>query len=85
VWGRTPGGAKASWRSPLRRLCAEGEFPLWPPSTQTNNADGDDPNLGDGDTSYLRVNVWRGQAEHLATPLSKGDRVMVTGRLRQLR
>jgi single-strand DNA-binding protein len=29
------------------------------------------------------VNVWRGQAEHLADSLSKGDRVMVTGRLRQ--
>ena len=36
-----------------------------------------------GDTSYLKVNVWRGQAEHLADSLSKGDRVMVTGRLRQ--
>jgi single-strand DNA-binding protein len=31
----------------------------------------------------LRVNVWRGQAEHLADSLSKGDRVMGTGRLRQ--
>jgi single-strand DNA-binding protein len=31
----------------------------------------------------LRVNVWRGQAEHLADSLSKGDRVNVTGRLRQ--
>jgi single-strand DNA-binding protein len=29
------------------------------------------------------VNVWRGQAEHLADSLSKGDRVMVIGRLRQ--
>jgi single-strand DNA-binding protein len=29
------------------------------------------------------VNVWRGEAEHLADSLSKGDRVMVTGRLRQ--
>jgi single-strand DNA-binding protein len=37
----------------------------------------------DGDTSFLRVNVWRGQAEHLADSLSKGDPVMVTGRLRQ--
>jgi single-strand DNA-binding protein len=37
----------------------------------------------DGDTSFLRVNVWRGQAEHLAESLDKGDRVMVTGRLRQ--
>jgi single-strand DNA-binding protein len=37
----------------------------------------------DGDTSFLRVNVWRGQAEHLADSLAKGDRVMATGRLRQ--
>ena len=27
--------------------------------------------------------MWRGQAENLADSLSKGDRVMVTGRLRQ--
>ena len=27
--------------------------------------------------------VWRGRAEHLANSLAKGDRVMVTGRLRQ--
>jgi single-strand DNA-binding protein len=37
----------------------------------------------DGDTSFLKVNVWRGQAEQLAESLGKGDRVMVTGRLRQ--
>jgi single-strand DNA-binding protein len=37
----------------------------------------------DGDTSFLKVNVWRGQDEHLADSLAKGDRVMVTGRLRQ--
>ena len=37
----------------------------------------------DGDTSVFKVNVWRGQAEHLADSLTKGDRVMVTGRLRQ--
>jgi single-strand DNA-binding protein len=37
----------------------------------------------DGDTSFLKVNVWRRQAEHLADSLGKGDRVMVTGRLRQ--
>jgi hypothetical protein len=30
----------------------------------------------DGDTSFFKVNVWRGQAEHLADSLSKGDRVM---------
>jgi single-strand DNA-binding protein len=37
----------------------------------------------DGDTSYLRVNVWRDQAQNLTDSLAKGDRVMVTGRLRQ--
>jgi single-strand DNA-binding protein len=37
----------------------------------------------DGDTSFFKVNVWRGQAENLADSLSKGYRVMVTGRLRQ--
>jgi single-strand DNA-binding protein len=37
----------------------------------------------DGDTSFFKVNVWRGQAENLAESLGKGDRVMVTGRLRQ--
>jgi single-strand DNA-binding protein len=37
----------------------------------------------DGETSFLHVNVWRGQAEHLADSLAKGDRVMITGRLRQ--
>jgi single-strand DNA-binding protein len=37
----------------------------------------------DGDTSFFKVNLWRGQAEHLADSLGKGDRVMVTGRLRQ--
>jgi single-strand DNA-binding protein len=35
----------------------------------------------DGDTSFLRVDVWRGQAEHLADSLSKGDRTQ--GRERQ--
>ena len=37
----------------------------------------------DGDTSFFKVNVWRGQAENLAESLGRGDRVMVTGRLRQ--
>ncbi len=37
----------------------------------------------DGETNFFKVNVWRDQAEHLADSLGKGDRVMVTGRLRQ--
>jgi single-strand DNA-binding protein len=37
----------------------------------------------DGETNFFKINVWRGQAEHLVDSLAKGDRVMVTGRLRQ--
>ena len=37
----------------------------------------------DGETNFFKVNIWRGQAENLAESLTKGDRVMVTGRLRQ--
>jgi single-strand DNA-binding protein len=36
----------------------------------------------DGETSYFRVNVWRELAANAAESLSKGDRVLVTGRLR---
>jgi single-strand DNA-binding protein len=37
----------------------------------------------DGEPSFFRVNVRRGQAEHLVDSLAKGDRIMITGRLRQ--
>jgi single-strand DNA-binding protein len=36
----------------------------------------------DGDTSFFRVNVWRQQAENVAETLTKGTRVIVTGKLR---
>jgi single-strand DNA-binding protein len=36
----------------------------------------------DGDTSFLRCNVWRQQAEHAAESLTKGARAIVVGRLR---
>jgi single-strand DNA-binding protein len=36
-----------------------------------------------GETSFLRCTAWRGMAEHVADSLSKGDRVMVYGTLRQ--
>jgi len=36
----------------------------------------------DGDTSYFRANLWRTLAEHAAESLSKGDRVIVVGRLK---
>jgi len=37
----------------------------------------------DGDTLFLRCSIWRQAAENLANSLSKGERVMVTGTLRQ--
>ena len=37
----------------------------------------------DGDTTFLRCNVWRQLAENVTESLSKGSRVVVTGRLRQ--
>jgi single-strand DNA-binding protein len=36
----------------------------------------------DGDTSFLRCTAWRGLAEHVAE-LTKGDRMIVYGRLQQ--
>jgi single-strand DNA-binding protein len=36
----------------------------------------------DGDTSFFRVNVWRSLAEHVGDSLSKGDRVIIVGRLK---
>ena len=43
------------------------------------------PNWATATPPDLRINVWQGHAEHLADSPSKGDRVMVTGRRRQLR
>jgi single-strand DNA-binding protein len=37
----------------------------------------------DGETSFHRVNAWRELAEHATESLGKGDRVIVTGTLRQ--
>ena len=37
----------------------------------------------DGEALFLRCNVWRQPAEHVAESLSRGMRVIVTGRLRQ--
>ena len=49
-------------------------------STRIRDAAG---NWTDGDTSFFRVNVWRGLAENAAESLTRGTRVVVTGRLRQ--
>lgn len=37
----------------------------------------------DGEALFLTVNVWRQAAENVAESLSKGMRVIVTGRLKQ--
>ena len=37
----------------------------------------------DGDTLFMRVSVWREQAESVTESLTKGTRVVVTGRLEQ--
>ncbi len=37
----------------------------------------------DGDPTYLRCSVWRQYAENVAESLTKGTRVIVTGRLKQ--
>jgi single-strand DNA-binding protein len=37
----------------------------------------------DGDTLFLRCTLWRQAAEHVATSLAKGMRVIVTGHLNQ--
>ncbi|MCJ7857606.1 single-stranded DNA-binding protein [Corynebacterium kalidii] len=37
----------------------------------------------DGEALFLQCNVWRQAAENVANSLTKGDRVIVTGRLRQ--
>lgn len=37
----------------------------------------------DGSTSFLKCNAWRDLAEHIAESLGKGDRVIVSGQLRQ--
>ena len=37
----------------------------------------------DGDTLFLPCSIWRQSAEHVAESLTKGTRVIVTGRLKQ--
>lgn len=37
----------------------------------------------DGDTTFLRGSIWKEYAEHVAETLTKGDKVFVTGVLKQ--
>jgi len=39
----------------------------------------------DGDALFLRCTAWRDAAEHVAESLTRGDRVVVQGRLRRTR
>lgn len=36
----------------------------------------------DGETLYMRCSIWKEQAEHLGESLTKGARVIVTGRMK---
>ena len=45
--------------------------------------DSDSGQWKDGETLFMRCSVWRELAEHAAECLTKGMRVVVTGRLRQ--
>jgi single-strand DNA-binding protein len=49
-------------------------------STRIRDAAG---NWTDGDTSFFTVNCWRSLAENAAESLTRGTRVVVTGRLKQ--
>ena len=39
-------------------------------------------NWQDGETSYFRINCWRQLAENIAESLTRGTRVVITGRLK---
>jgi hypothetical protein len=80
-----PGGVGGSQPSQDYRMADAIQASRSSPPTPAGGRSGSGPNgeWRDGDNSFLKVNVWRAQAEHLADSLSKGDRVMVTGRLRQ--
>lgn len=39
-------------------------------------------NWQDGETSYFKINCWRQLAENVAESLTKGTRIVVTGRLK---
>ncbi len=47
---------------------------------RVKNGDG---TWGDGDSLFMRCSVWREQAENLAESLTRGTRVIATGRLKQ--
>ena len=52
-------------------------------ASTTRVLDRDSNQWKDGDTLFLRCSVWRQYAENVAESLTKGTRVIVTGRLKQ--
>ena len=40
-------------------------------------------NWVDGDVTFMKVNVWRKAAENITSSLTKGDSVLITGRIKQ--
>jgi hypothetical protein len=65
---RRPRSPVHPWRYPGRQL----------PAGRVKDGEG----WKDGETSFFRVNVWRDLAAHTTDSLSKGDRVIVLGRLK---
>jgi len=70
-------------------LCADPDLSVTPQGTPVANLrlavtprvrDGEQ--WADGPTSFYRVTCWRGLAEHAVDTLAKGNRLVVTGRLR---
>lgn len=70
--------------TPLRRVTTAGttvsQFRLATSSRYQDRASGQ---WRDGATVYLRVVCWRNLADNVAASLRRGDRVLVSGRLRQ--
>lgn len=40
-------------------------------------------NWVDGDVTFMKVNVWRKAAENITSTLTKGDSVLISGRIKQ--
>src|ERR1700744_4604663 len=59
---------------------AVANFPTASPPRSFDRASND---WKDGDALFLRASVWREFAEHVAGSLTKGSRVIATGRLKQ--
>ena len=73
-------------------ICSEPDLKFLPNGTAVANMsvastpkiyDKQSGEFKDGETLFLRLNIWREMAENVAESLPKGTRVVVTGRLKQ--